>query len=70
VTDGKTVCTGCTRGCSDIVDNGIIADNSFVVDVDINNFFGSGFFGITGTHSFSMDKQYIIYKYMKIRVYK
>lgn len=46
---GKTVCVeGCTGG------GGIIAGR--FVEAGTNTFFGSGFFGVTGTHSFSEGK--------------
>lgn len=56
VIEGKTVCAGCKRGgCSGgcTGGGGIIAGVSFVVEDGTNTFFGSGFFGVTGTHSFS-----------------
>lgn len=57
VIEGKTVCAGCTGGgCSDTEGGGIIAGGSFVAGT--NTFFGSGFFGVTGTHSFSENTSY------------
>lgn len=51
VVAGKTVCAGCTGG------GGITAGG--FVEAGTNTFFGSGFFGVTGTHSFSESKYHI-----------
>jgi len=58
---GKTVCTGCTgcTGCAGCTGGGGIIDDVFV-EAGTNIFFGSGFFGVTGTHSFSEYKYCII----------
>lgn len=58
---GKTVCTGCTGctgggACSGTGAGDIINGDSFCdafVEAGTNIFFDSGFFGVTGTHSFS-----------------
>lgn len=49
---GNTLCVGCAGG------GGIIAGG--FVEAGTNIFFGSGFFGVTGTHSFSEGKYCII----------
>lgn len=62
---GKTVCGGCggCGGCTGCTGGGGITVDSVFVEAGTNTFFGAGFFGVTGTHSFSEGKHYIIWVY-------
>lgn len=64
VFNGKTVGAGSGGCCSGIDGGGIIASGSLFVEAGTNIFFGSGFFGVTGTHSFSGETIISSHKYI------